>query len=176
MMLSAVPQSTTKIRDLLILACSHAENRNRLTKMDEWPEWISEILISNYETSGKNASMSSSFKDVEYLVHSFLVIMLEHSMHQNDGWKDIEATIHYAKGISMVGGSSTGEQDVRNHCPSLKKGSYVGCWTLLLGSCRLRTKVIAATAVGVAAYGLPPEVSKVEVENVAQISMLISEE
>ncbi|KAL7606355.1 hypothetical protein Lser_V15G20654 [Lactuca serriola] len=43
---------------LLILACSHAENRNMLTKMDEWPEWILEILISTYETSGKNASMS----------------------------------------------------------------------------------------------------------------------
>lgn len=31
------------------MACSHPENRINLTKMDEWPEWILEILISNYE-------------------------------------------------------------------------------------------------------------------------------
>ncbi|KAD3069188.1 hypothetical protein E3N88_37068 [Mikania micrantha] len=75
------------LQDLLILACSHSENRSRLTKMDEWPEWILEILISNYEACEKNTSMSSSFRDVEDLIHNFLIIMLEHSMRQKDGWK-----------------------------------------------------------------------------------------
>lgn len=38
-----------RFQDLLFLACSHQENRSSLTKMDEWPEWILELLISNYE-------------------------------------------------------------------------------------------------------------------------------
>ena len=37
------------LQDLLFLACSHHENRNSLTQMEEWPEWILEVLISNYE-------------------------------------------------------------------------------------------------------------------------------
>lgn len=32
---------------------------------------------------------SSSFRDVEDLIHNFLIIMLEHSMRQKDGWKVI---------------------------------------------------------------------------------------
>jgi hypothetical protein len=36
-------------QDLLFLACSHPENRNSMINMEEWPEWILEILISNYE-------------------------------------------------------------------------------------------------------------------------------
>lgn len=31
------------------MACSHPENRMTLTCMEEWPEWILEVLISNYE-------------------------------------------------------------------------------------------------------------------------------
>lgn len=38
-------------QDLLILACGHPENRSSLTRMDEWPEWILEILISNHEVT-----------------------------------------------------------------------------------------------------------------------------
>lgn len=37
------------LQDLLFLACSHPENRSNLTNMEEWPEWILEVLISNYE-------------------------------------------------------------------------------------------------------------------------------
>lgn len=37
------------LQDILFLACTHPENRGSLTKMEEWPEWILEILISNYE-------------------------------------------------------------------------------------------------------------------------------
>lgn len=36
-------------QDLLFLACSHPENRSSLINMEEWPEWILEIHISNYE-------------------------------------------------------------------------------------------------------------------------------
>ncbi|CAA0830769.1 WD-40 repeat family protein / beige-related, partial [Striga hermonthica] len=95
--------------DLLILACSHPENRNSLTRMEEWPEWILEILISNHEAGAIKNKNPSSLRDVEDFIHNFLVIILEHSMRQKDGWKDIEATIHCAEWLSMVGGSSTGD-------------------------------------------------------------------
>ncbi|CAI9764808.1 unnamed protein product [Fraxinus pennsylvanica] len=75
------------LQDLLILACSHPENRSSLTKMDEWPEWILEILISNHEKSGSKNTNSSRTRDVEDFIHNFLIIMLEHSMRQKDGWK-----------------------------------------------------------------------------------------
>ncbi|MFQ6625467.1 hypothetical protein Gotur_005746 [Gossypium turneri] len=39
------------LQDLLFLACSHPENRSSLTKMEEWPEWILEVLIHNYEVT-----------------------------------------------------------------------------------------------------------------------------
>ncbi|KAL0464683.1 UNVERIFIED_CONTAM: BEACH domain-containing protein C2, partial [Sesamum latifolium] len=74
-------------QDLLILACSHPENRSSLTRMDEWPEWILEILISNHETGGSKTTNLSSLRDVEDFIHNFLIIMLEHSMRQKDGWK-----------------------------------------------------------------------------------------
>jgi hypothetical protein len=51
--------------------------------------------------------------EIEDLVHNFLIIMLEHSMWQKDGWKDIEANIHCAEWLAMIGGSSTGEQRIR---------------------------------------------------------------
>lgn len=40
-------------QDLLILACGHPENRSSLTSMEEWPEWILEILISNHEVTSR---------------------------------------------------------------------------------------------------------------------------
>lgn len=99
------------------MACGHPENRSSLTRMDEWPEWILEILISNHEvpssilimvdicicmgffsivsflthlmmqTGGSKSMNLSSLKDVEDFIHNFLIIMLEHSMRQKDGWK-----------------------------------------------------------------------------------------
>lgn len=36
---------------MLLLACTHPENRTLLTTMPEWPEWLLEVLISNYEVS-----------------------------------------------------------------------------------------------------------------------------
>lgn len=46
-----------RFQDLLFLACSHPENRISLTKMEEWPEWILEVLISNYEALSFNFSL-----------------------------------------------------------------------------------------------------------------------
>lgn len=164
------------LQDLLFLACSHPENRSRLTSMEEWPEWILEILISNYETAAKG-SISSSFRDVEDLIHNFLIIMLEHSMRQKDGWKDIEATIHCAEWLSMVGGSSTGDQRVRREesLPIFKRRLLGGLLDFSARELQVQTQVIAAAAAGVAAEGLAPKDAKVEAENAAQLSVALVE-
>ncbi|CAA3000073.1 BEACH domain-containing C2 [Olea europaea subsp. europaea] len=165
------------LQDLLILACSHPENRSSLTKMDEWPEWILEILISNHEKSGSKNRNSSSTRDVEDFIHNFLIIMLEHSMRQKDGWKDIEATIHCAEWLSMVGGSSIGDQRIRREesLPIFKRRLLGDLLDFSARELRDQTQVIAATAAGVAAEGLSPKDAKVQAENAAQLSVALVE-
>jgi len=47
-----------------------------------------EYLGSLVEQRGAVKGLSSSsLGDVEDLIHNFLIIMLEHSMRQKDGWK-----------------------------------------------------------------------------------------
>ncbi|XP_012083537.1 BEACH domain-containing protein C2 isoform X2 [Jatropha curcas] len=165
------------LQDLLFLACSHPENRNNLTKMEEWPEWILEILISNYEMGALKNSNTASLGDIEDLVHNFLIIMLEHSMRQKDGWKDIEATIHCAEWLSIVGGSSTGDQRVRREesLPIFKRRLLGGLLDFAARELQVQTQVIAAAAAGVAAEGLSPRESKAEAENAAQLSVALVE-
>ncbi|KAK6920235.1 Neurobeachin, beta-propeller domain, partial [Dillenia turbinata] len=165
------------IQDLLFLACSHPENRNTLTKMEEWPEWILEVLISNYETGSSKSSDSTTLGDIEDLVHNFLIIMLEHSMRQKDGWKDIEATIHCAEWLSMVGGSSTGDQRIRREesLPIFKRRLLGDLLDFAARELQVQTQVIAAAAAGVAAEGLSPKLAKVEAENAAQLSVALVE-
>ncbi|XP_019161040.1 PREDICTED: BEACH domain-containing protein C2-like isoform X1 [Ipomoea nil] len=164
------------LQDLLILACSHAVNRNSLTKMDEWPEWILEILISNHETGGGKNS-SSSLRDVEDAIHNFLIIMLEHSMRQKDGWQDIEATIHCAEWLCMVGGSSTGDQRTRREesLPIFKRRLLGGLLDFAARELQVQTELIAAAAAGVAAEGLSPKNAKAASENAAQLSVILIE-
>ncbi|KAK9274411.1 hypothetical protein L1049_019225 [Liquidambar formosana] len=165
------------LQDLLFLACSHPENRSSLTKMEEWPEWILEVLISNYEMGSSKHSNSASLGDIEDLVHNFLIIMLEHSMRQKDGWKDIEATIHCAEWLSMVGGCSTGDQRIRREesLPIFKRRLLGGLLDFAARELQVQTQVIAAAAAGVAAEGLSPKDSKAEAENAAQLSVALVE-
>ncbi|KAB2002811.1 hypothetical protein ES319_D11G090400v1 [Gossypium barbadense] len=165
------------LQDLLFLACSHPENRNSLTKMEEWPEWILEVLISNYEMDARKKSDSASLGDIEDFIHSFLIIMLEHSMRQKDGWKDIEATIHCAEWLSIVGGSSTGDQRIRREesLPIFKRRLLGGLMDFAARELQAQTQVIAAVAAGVAAEGLSPEDAKAETENAAQLSVFLVE-
>ncbi|XP_021717343.1 BEACH domain-containing protein C1-like isoform X3 [Chenopodium quinoa] len=91
-LLRSLPYASTALQcrvlqDLLFLACSHPDNRSFLTQMEEWPEWLLEVLISIYERTSVKSLNSSSLGDVEDLIHSFMIIMLEHSMRQKDGWK-----------------------------------------------------------------------------------------
>ncbi|XP_010506510.1 PREDICTED: BEACH domain-containing protein C2 [Camelina sativa] len=165
------------LQDLLFLACSHPENRSSLTKMEEWPEWILEILISNYEKDAGKQSASAGSSEVEDLIHNFLIIMLEHSMRQKDGWKDIEATIHCAEWLSIVGGSSTGEQRIRREesLPIFKRRLFGGLLDFAARELQAQTQVIAAAAAGVAAEGLAPKDAKAGAENAAQLSVFLVE-
>ncbi|KAH9311229.1 hypothetical protein KI387_026264, partial [Taxus chinensis] len=165
------------IQDILFLACSHTENRNAITSMSEWPEWLLEVLISNFEMASNKVQNGVGIGEIEDLVHNFLIIMLEHSMRQKDGWKDIEATIHCYEWLALIGGSSTGEQRSRREesLPVFKRrllGSLIDFATREL---QVQTQVIAAAAAGVAAGGLSPQAAKAEAESAAYLSVALSE-
>ncbi|KAK8487058.1 hypothetical protein V6N11_046184 [Hibiscus sabdariffa] len=165
------------VQDLLFLACSHPENRSRLTKMEEWPEWILEVLICNNEMDERKQSNSVSLGDIEDLIHNFLIIILEHSMRQKDGWKDIEATIHCAEWLSIVGRSSTGDQRIRReeYLPIFKRRLLGGLLDFSARELQAQTQIVAAAAAGVAAEGLSPMEAKVQAENAAQLSVFLVE-
>ncbi|KAG9147689.1 hypothetical protein Leryth_014857 [Lithospermum erythrorhizon] len=181
-LLRSLPYASTALQsqalqDLLILACSHPDNRSSLTNMDEWPEWILEILISNYETGESEKTNSSGLKDVEDFIHNFLIIMLDHSMRRKDGWQDIEATIHCAEWLSMVGGSSRGDQRIRREesLPIFKRRLLGGLLDFAARELQDQTQVIAAAAAVVAAGRLSPNDSKIEAENASQLSVALVE-
>ncbi|CAH8343338.1 unnamed protein product [Eruca vesicaria subsp. sativa] len=165
------------LQDLRFLACSHPENRSSLTKMDEWPEWILEMLISNYERDAGKQSASPGSTEVEDMIHNFLIIMLEHSMRQKDGWKDIEATTHCAEWLSIVGGSSTGQKRIRREesLPIFKRRLLGGLLDFAATELQAQTQVIAAASAGFAAESLAPKDAKAGVENAAQLSVFLVE-
>ncbi|KAL8128509.1 hypothetical protein V2J09_017664 [Rumex salicifolius] len=165
------------LQDLLFLACSHSENRTCITQMEDWPDWIVEVFISNYERGAVKDSTSKTLEDIEDLVHNFLIIMLEHSMRQKDGWKDIEATIHCAEWLSMVGGSSTGDHRVRREesLPIFKRRLLGSLLDFSARELQVQTQVIAAAAAGVAAECSSPANAKAEAENAAQLSVALVE-
>ncbi|XP_047315623.1 BEACH domain-containing protein C2 [Impatiens glandulifera] len=170
------PFQIRALQDLLILACSHPENRSSLTKMEEWPEWLLEILISNHER-GSSSVNSSTLGDVEDLIHNFLIIMLEFSMRQKEGWKDVEATIHCAEWLSMVGGSSTGDQRIRREesLPIFKRRLLGDLMDFAARELQVQTQIIAAAAAGVAAEGLAPKDAKAGAENAALLAVALVE-
>ncbi|CAN4125733.1 unnamed protein product [Withania somnifera] len=171
------PLQIRALQDLLIMACSHPENRISLMKMDEWPEWILEILISNYETGASKTANPGCLRDIEDLIHNFLIIVLEHSMRQKDGWQDIEATIHCAEWLSMVGGSSTGDLRMRREesLPIFKRTLLGSLLDFAARELQVQTQVIAAAAAGVAAEGLSAKDAKLGAENAAQLSVALVE-
>ncbi|KAK7390089.1 hypothetical protein VNO78_25388 [Psophocarpus tetragonolobus] len=171
------PLQSRALQDLLFLACSHPENREILINMEEWPEWILEVLISNYELGPSKSSNLTSLGDIEDLIYKFLVLMLEHSMRQKDGWKDIEATIHCAEWLSIIGGSSTGEQRIRREesLPIFKRRLFTGLLDLAARELQVQTQIIAMAAAGVASEGLSPNVAKAEAENATHLSVALVE-
>ncbi|AQK73327.1 BEACH domain-containing protein C2 [Zea mays] len=178
------------IQDLLYLVCSHPKNRSTMTSINEWPECILEVLISNHEMGDNKDSDGISICEVEDVVHNLLLVVLQHSMRKKDGWKDVEATIHCAEWLSMVGGTSTGDQRIRLviSCAILfflrREEALPIFKRRLLGSLLnfsaqelqvQQTEGIAAAAAGVAAEGLVPKETKVHAEKVANLSVMLAE-
>nr|TKW40771.1 hypothetical protein SEVIR_1G267900v2 [Setaria viridis] len=166
------------IQDLLYLVCSQPKNRSTMTSISEWPEWILDILISNHEMGDDKDSDGVSTCEVEDLIHNFLVVMLEHSMRQKDGWKDVEAAIHCAEWLSMVGGSSTGDQRIRREesLPIFKRRLLGSLLDFSAQELQVQqTGGIAATAAGVAVEDLVPKETKVQAEKAANLSVALAE-
>ncbi|MED6181789.1 BEACH domain-containing protein C2 [Stylosanthes scabra] len=171
------PLQRRVLQDVLFLACSHPENRTSMTNLEEWPEWILEVLISNHEAGSSKSSEHTSPRDIEDLIHNFLMTLQEHSMRQKDGWKDIEATIHCAEWLCIVGGSSTGEQRMRREeaLPIFKRRLLGALLEFSAQELQVQTHTIAAAAAGVAAEGLSPDLAKAEAENAAHLSVALVE-
>ncbi|KAI0489294.1 hypothetical protein KFK09_029136 [Dendrobium nobile] len=165
------------LQDLLFLACSNPENRNCLTSMEEWPEWILDVQISIYEVGSLKDSDDACISEIEDLIHNFLIIMLEHSLRRKNGWMDVEAVIHCAEWLAMVGGSSAGDQRIRREesLPIFKRRLLGGLLDFSVRELQVQTQVIAAAAAGVAAEGLSPEKAKEEAEKVAHPSVFLAE-
>ncbi|KAH7276959.1 hypothetical protein KP509_39G028100 [Ceratopteris richardii] len=166
------------LQDILFLACTHPDNRIVLTTMPEWPEWLLEILIYNYEVgASKMIEVDGSFGEIEDLVFNFLMIMLEHSLRQRNGWKDVEAIIHCAEWLAMIGGSSAGEQRQRREesLPVIKRKLLGGLLEFAARELPLQTQVVAAAAANVVAGGLSPRTAKAEADAAAFLSMSLVE-
>ncbi|XP_020579121.1 BEACH domain-containing protein C2-like isoform X2 [Phalaenopsis equestris] len=163
------------IQDLLFLACSLPENRSSLTSMAEWPEWILEVLVSNYEMVSTKELNAISIGKIEDLIHNFMIIILEHSMRKKDGWKEVEATIHCAEWLSMIGGSSIGELRRRREeaLPIFRRRLLGGLLDFASWELAAQTQIFAAAAAGVAKAS--PQEAKVEAENAAQLTVALAE-
>ncbi|KAF8768696.1 hypothetical protein HU200_007253 [Digitaria exilis] len=166
------------IQDLLYLVSSQPKNRSTMTSISEWPEWILEILISNHEIGDNKGSDGVSICEVEDLIHNFLVVMLEHAMRQKDGWKDVEAVIHCAEWLSMVGGSSTGDQRIRREesLPIFKRRLLGSLLDFSAQELQVQqTEGIAAAAAVSASEGLVPKHTKVHAEKASGLSVVLAE-
>ncbi|KAK4371939.1 hypothetical protein RND71_007323 [Anisodus tanguticus] len=137
-----------------------------------------ELCSPNHLPTGasKNAN-PGSLRDIEDLIHNFLIIVLEHSMRQKDGWQDIEATIHCAEWLSMVGGSSTRDLRIRREesLPIFKRRLLGSLLDFAARELQVQTQVIALAAAGVAAEGLSAKDAKLGAENAAQLSVALVE-
>ncbi|KQK00661.1 BEACH domain-containing protein C2 isoform X2 [Brachypodium distachyon] len=165
------------IQDLLFLVSSHPENRSAMTSIAEWPEWILEVMISNHEMGDNKDSDGVSIYELEDVIHKFLFIMLEHSMWQKDGWKDVEATIHCAEWLSMVGGSSMGDQRIRREetLPIFKRRLLGSLLDFSAQELRVQSEGTTAAASGVAVEGLMPKEAKTQAERAAHLLVALAE-
>uniref|UniRef100_A0ACD5Z3S4 Uncharacterized protein n=1 Tax=Avena sativa TaxID=4498 RepID=A0ACD5Z3S4_AVESA len=163
------------IQDLLRLVCSHPENKSTMTSIAEWPEWILEVMISNHEMGDNKDSDGVSIYELEDVIHKFLIVMLEHSMQQKDGWKDVEATIHCAEWLSMVGGSSTWDQRTRREelLPIFKRRLLGNLLDFSAQELRVQSEGIIAPESGVAAE--VPKEAKMQTEKAAHLSVVLAE-
>ncbi|GBG78164.1 hypothetical protein CBR_g26196 [Chara braunii] len=165
------------LQDILLLTCTHQDNRNSITSMPEWPEWLLEILLSNYETISDDPDEVDMTEAANELVYGFLSIILEHSMRSRDGWKEVEAIIHCLDWLAEVGGSNLPDRRLRRDqaVPKIKRAILGSLMEFATYELKVQTQVVAAVAAGVASEGLSPRAAKAEAEAAAQLPLYLAE-
>ncbi|KAJ7518790.1 hypothetical protein O6H91_20G008500 [Diphasiastrum complanatum] len=178
-LLRSLPHASLQIQmralqDIFILASTSSENRFKLTTMTEWPDWILEILISNYEAKARKlCDNHTSFHDIEDLIYSILTIVLHYSMRIEDGWKDVEAVIQCAEWSAILGGSSIGEQRMRREesLPKFKRRLLGNLLDFSVRELQKQAENAAAVAAAVAAENSNANAAKAEAEAATQKSL-----
>uniref|UniRef100_A0A0D9VJ66 BEACH domain-containing protein n=1 Tax=Leersia perrieri TaxID=77586 RepID=A0A0D9VJ66_9ORYZ len=91
--------------------------------------------------------------------------------------QDVEATIHCAEWLSMVGGSSTGEQRIRREeaLPCFKRRLLGSLLEFSAQELQVQTEGITTAAAGVAAEGVIPKETKIQAEKATHLSVALAE-
>eukprot|EP00850_Spirogloea_muscicola_P008241 SM000043S15869 [mRNA] locus=s43:763446:778532:+ [translate_table: standard] len=150
-----------------------------------WPELLLELLLLSHEEQehagdGEDLGLASGdgLKVVQELVYSFLAIMLEHSMREKDGWKDLENTLHSLEWLTYTKGAALStERRLRweTAVPTIKRHLLGALLDFAAVELDAQAGLVAATAAGVAAENLSPRAARAEVDIAAQLSLSLAE-
>ena len=80
--------SSRALNDVMLLACAYADNRNMILSLPEFPDWLVKILVYSTDIGVKNTA------------NDLLLILLQHSMRLQDGWRVLEMVIESMKNVS----------------------------------------------------------------------------
>ena len=80
--------SSRALNDVMLLACAYADNRNMILSLPEFPDWLVKILVYSTDIGVKNTA------------NDLLLILLQHSMRLQDGWRVLETVIESMKNVS----------------------------------------------------------------------------
>jgi len=82
--------SSEALKDIMLLTCAYAENRNMLLSLPEFPEWVVKIIASPRKRN----------QDVLNAATDLLLILLQHSMRISDGWRVLESVIESVRSVA----------------------------------------------------------------------------
>jgi hypothetical protein len=181
------------IQDMLLLCCTHVENRYSLTGSPDWPEWVLEILLANDEVTTvareRGEPLPEGLDTVTEMCLSFVSLMLEHSLRIKDGWRDLEAVLHSLEWLAAQvpklecsGVLKTLARDELQRrekreaaVPSIKRQLFSNLLDFCAEELNDQTGVVAAAAAGVAAGNMSPKNAKAEADAAAQLSICLAE-
>lgn len=181
------------LQDMLLLCCTHVENRFCVTGSPDWPEWVLEMLLADDEVKAvmreRGEPSPEALETVTELCLSFLSLMLEHSLRIKDGWRDLEAVLHCLEWTAVqppkldctgVLGVLAPSESVRREkreaaVPGIKRQLFSNLLDFCAEELNDQTGVVAAAAAGVAAGNMSPKNAKAEADAAAQLSICLAE-
>jgi hypothetical protein len=181
------------IQDMLLLCCTHVENRYSLTGSPDWPEWVLEILLANDEVTAvareRGEPLPEGLDAVTEMCLSFVSLMLEHSLRIKDGWRDLEAVLHSLEWLAAQvpklecsGVLKTLARDELQRrekreaaVPGVKRQLFSNLLDFCAEELNDQTGVVAAAAAGVAAGNMSPKNARAEADAAAQLSICLAE-